>query len=51
MAARDAKRARVDSSTSKALEYMSGFGNSFSSEAMKGALPAVGNSPQKVGSW
>ena len=29
------------------LRYQSGFGNSFSSEALKGALPAGQNSPQK----
>jgi hypothetical protein len=31
-----------------ALEYMSGFGNDFSSEALPGALPAGQNSPQIV---
>lgn len=29
------------------LKYLSGFGNEFSSEAIKGALPAAQNSPQK----
>jgi homogentisate 1,2-dioxygenase len=29
------------------LEYQSGFGNTFSTEAMKGALPVGQNSPQK----
>lgn len=30
------------------LEYMSGFGNEFATEALKGALPVGQNSPQKV---
>ena len=30
------------------LSYQSGFGNTFSTEAVKGALPAGQNSPQKV---
>ncbi|HSP33731.1 MAG TPA: homogentisate 1,2-dioxygenase [Thermoanaerobaculia bacterium] len=30
------------------LEYLSGFGNEFASEALPGALPAGQNSPQKV---
>ncbi len=30
------------------LEYMSGFGNEFATEALKGALPVGKNSPQKV---
>ncbi|MBA1235533.1 homogentisate 1,2-dioxygenase [Pseudomonas stutzeri] len=30
------------------LEYLSGFGNQFSSEALPGALPVGQNSPQKV---
>jgi homogentisate 1,2-dioxygenase len=30
------------------MTYQSGFGNEFASEALKGALPARGNSPQKV---
>src|ERR1700755_579828 len=29
-------------------EYMSGFGNSFETEARPGALPVARNSPQKV---
>lgn len=29
------------------LRYQSGFGNSFASEAVKGALPVGQNSPQK----
>ncbi|MGH8127728.1 MAG: homogentisate 1,2-dioxygenase [Gammaproteobacteria bacterium] len=32
----------------KALEYMSGFGNEFSTEALPGALPVGQNSPQKA---
>src|SRR5687768_12689645 len=31
-----------------AAEYMSGFGNSFETEALPGALPVGRNSPQKV---
>ncbi len=31
-----------------ALSYMSGFGNEFATEALKGALPEGRNSPQKV---
>ena len=31
-----------------ALKYMSGFGNSFETEALPGALPVGRNSPQKV---
>ena len=30
------------------LEYMSGFGNEFASEALDGALPVGQNSPQKA---
>lgn len=30
------------------MSYMSGFGNEFSSEAVSGALPSLGNNPQKV---
>lgn len=30
------------------LKYMSGFGNSFETEALPGALPIGRNSPQKV---
>ena len=30
------------------LQYMPGFGNEFSTEALPGALPARGNSPQKA---
>ena len=29
------------------LQYMTGFGNEFTSEAIEGALPAHQNSPQK----
>src|SRR5690349_3201938 len=32
---------------SPALQYQSGFGNTFSSEAVKGALPIGRNSPQR----
>src|SRR6185503_15503268 len=32
---------------SSGLGYLSGFGNSFASEAEKGALPNFGNSPQR----
>lgn len=32
---------------SEDFQYLDGFGNSFTSEALKGALPAVHNSPQK----
>jgi len=28
------------------LEYMTGFGNEFQTEALPGALPALGNTPQ-----
>jgi len=31
-----------------AAKYMSGFGNSFETEALPGALPIGRNSPQKV---
>ena len=31
-----------------AVKYMSGFGNSFETEALAGALPVGRNSPQKV---
>lgn len=34
--------------SAKNLEYLSGFGNQFSSEALPGALPVGQNSPQKV---
>src|SRR5919109_3694552 len=33
---------------SKRLNYQSGFGNTFSSEAVKGALPVGRNSPQRA---
>eukprot|EP00729_Bicosta_minor_P022872 gene22872-8482_t len=29
------------------MQYMPGFGNDFSTEALKDALPAKGNNPQK----
>src|SRR5919206_5324839 len=32
----------------EALRYQTGFGNSFSSEALKGALPVGRNSPQRA---
>ncbi len=35
-------------SASKPAEYMSGFGNSFETETLSGALPIGRNSPQKV---
>ena len=39
---------RTDSSTkTNALEYLSGFGNGFETEALPGALPIGRNSPQK----
>lgn len=34
--------------TSPELEYLSGFGNEFASEALPGALPVGQNSPQKA---
>jgi homogentisate 1,2-dioxygenase len=40
-------RVRRAATKSKALRYQSGFGNSFSSEAVKGALPVGRNSPQR----
>jgi homogentisate 1,2-dioxygenase len=39
--------AEVDSGTA-ALQYLSGFGNHFSTEAVPGALPEGRNSPQRV---
>ncbi|MGW2997737.1 homogentisate 1,2-dioxygenase, partial [Streptomyces sp. NPDC001193] len=33
--------------TAEALEYLTGFGNEHSSEAVPGALPAGRNSPQR----
>src|SRR5512133_3781512 len=39
---------RADSSTkTNTIEYLSGFGNSFETEALPGALPVGRNSPQK----
>lgn len=38
----------MTSSSSQALQYQSGFGNQFPSEARKGALPVGRNSPQKA---
>ena len=34
--------------SSSTLEYQSGFGNEFCSEALPGALPVGQNSPQKA---
>ena len=42
-----AKRAAQANARTK-LRYQSGFGNSFSSEALKGALPVGQNSPQRA---
>ncbi len=39
---------RSGRSADKPAEYMSGFGNSFETEALPGALPIGRNSPQKV---
>src|SRR5258707_15517967 len=40
---------RTDSSTkTNALEYLSGFGNGFETEALVGALPIGRNSPQRA---
>jgi len=39
---------RSGRSAAKPAEYMSGFGNSFETEALPGALPIGRNSPQKV---
>jgi homogentisate 1,2-dioxygenase len=36
-----------DPRNSSGLAYLSGFGNGFASEAQKGALPNIGNSPQR----
>ena len=45
------KRARIgdrlDSVDEKDLQYISGFGNTISSEALKGALPLGQNNPQR----
>jgi homogentisate 1,2-dioxygenase len=39
---------RADSSTkTNTIEYLSGFGNGFETEALPGALPIGRNSPQK----
>ena len=44
-----AKRQRTDSSTSQSaeLKYLSGFGNTFKSEALRGALPKGQHNPQR----
>ena len=39
---------RIGLSTSLVANYMSGFGNTFETEALPGALPVGRNSPQKV---
>src|ERR1700756_1796045 len=41
-------RARAARSQPSAPRYMSGFGNSFETEALPGALPIGRNSPQRV---
>jgi homogentisate 1,2-dioxygenase len=41
------KSVRADNSA-PGLEYLSGFGNEFASEALEGALPVGQNSPQQV---
>jgi homogentisate 1,2-dioxygenase len=38
--------AAVAAAGDAALEYMTGFGNEFQTEALPGALPALGNTPQ-----
>jgi len=45
---RPATRARAARSQPAAPRYMSGFGNSFETEALPGALPIGRNSPQRV---
>src|SRR2546425_13301759 len=40
--------ARERHASAIATDYMSGFGNSFETEALPGALPLGRNSPQKV---
>src|SRR5262249_14860783 len=45
---RPAPRARAARSQPSAQRYMSGFGNSFETEALAGALPIGRNSPQRV---
>ena len=44
-----AKRQRTDPSTSQSaeLKYLSGFGNTFKSEALRGALPKGQHNPQR----
>ena len=43
------KRQRTDSSTSQSAElrYLCGFGNTFKSEALRGALPKGQHNPQR----
>src|SRR5476649_2615607 len=43
-----AARTPAKETATKAAKYMSGFGNTFESEALSGALPVGRNSPQKV---
>src|SRR5262249_59487411 len=43
-----ATASRPTAATSTSPGYMSGFGNSFETEALPGALPVGRNSPQKV---
>src|SRR5262252_8134446 len=43
-----ASQARGRTASAIATGYMSGFGNSFETEALPGALPLGRNSPQKV---
>ena len=38
----------MDTVTATTLEYQSGFGNEFASEALPGALPDGRNSPQRA---
>src|SRR5690348_1955618 len=40
-------RGEAESHTANQVDYMSGFGNSFETEALPGALPMGRNSPQK----
>ncbi len=42
------QRAQTPSATGAASAYMSGFGNSFETEALPGALPVGRNSPQRA---
>ncbi len=42
------QRAQTPSATGSAVSYQSGFGNSFETEALPGALPVGRNSPQRA---